>query len=109
MINRGVIILRPAQPFLDWAASLGCDDVLPNMDGEQTVYLIPEWGDDREKERVLQRVFAVLFEQELFSWHTDESAWPKVRGLREFKGWFHVEMHSLVVDLVDGEIYDDDV
>lgn len=108
MINRGAIILRPAQPFLDWAASLDDSGLLPNVEGERTVYLVPEWEDDNSQERVLKKVFAELFERELSGWHTDDSAWPKVRGLREFRKWFHIEMHSLIEDLCPGSIFDDE-
>ncbi|MCK7595597.1 hypothetical protein [Pseudomarimonas salicorniae] len=99
MVNRGAIILRPAQPYLDWAASLGGGGPLPSADGEQAVYLVDEWENDRSQQRILQRCFAELFEQELGAWCTDESLWPKKRDLATFKKWFRVEMHSLVVDV----------
>ena len=104
-----MVLLRPAAPFLEWAKSLDDSGLVPNPEGERTVYLVPEWDDDAGKERVLKAVYAELFEQELFAWHTDESDWPKKRGLREFKQWFGIEMHSLVVDVCDGRLYDDDV
>lgn len=34
MINRGVLIVRPKQPFLDWAAGLDDSGVLPDVEGE---------------------------------------------------------------------------
>ena len=108
MINRSAIILRPAQPFLDWAASVDDSGIIPDVEGEQAVYLVPEWEDDKGRERVLKRVFAELFERELFGWHSDESKWPKVRGLREFRKWFRIEMHSLIEDVCVGGIYDDE-
>ncbi len=108
MINRGAMILRPAKPFLEWAATLDDSGIVPDVEGEQTVYLVPEWEDDKGQERVLKRVFAELFERELGGWHTDESKWPRVRGLREFRKWFHIEMHSLIEDLCTGGIYDDE-
>ena len=108
MINRGAIILRPAQPFLEWAAGLDDSNILPDAAGEQTVYLVPEWDDDKGQERVLKRVYRELFERELFGWHTDESRWPRVRGLREFRKWFRIEMHSLIEDLCMDGIFDDE-
>lgn len=99
MINRGAIILRPAQPFIDWAAGLDDSGLVPSAEGEQHAYLVPEWEDDREQERVLKKVFAELFERELFGWHMVEEDWPRDRSLREFLRWFHIEMHSLVIDV----------
>ena len=108
MLNRCVLIVRPRQPFLDWAAQLDDSGLLPDAKGEQTVYLVPEFDDDGGAARVLKRVFAEVFERELFGWHTDESAWPPKRTLAMFRDWFDVELHSVVEDLCDIELVDDE-
>jgi hypothetical protein len=41
-------------------------------------------------------------------WHTDEAAWPEGRDLAKFKAWFVIELHSVVEDLCDYEIVDED-
>lgn len=82
--------------------------LLPDAKGEQTVYLVPEFDDDGGAARVLKRVFAEVFERELFGWHTDESAWPPKRTLAMFRDWFDVELHSVVEDLCDIELVDDE-
>src|SRR5438552_13898383 len=46
MLNRGVVIVRPKQPYLDWAAGLDDSGIVPDPNGEQTVYLIPSYADD---------------------------------------------------------------
>jgi hypothetical protein len=61
MLNRAALIVRPAKPFMDWAKSLDDSDVLPDVDGEQTVYLIPEFDDDEEAESVLRRAYGAVF------------------------------------------------
>ncbi|WP_284620823.1 hypothetical protein, partial [Aquabacterium humicola] len=109
MLNRAVLIVRPARPFLDWAASLDDSGLLPSADGEQTVYLVPEYESEAEQRQVLQEVFAEVFERELFGWHTDESAWPERRTLAMFRKWFVIEMHSTVEDLCASPIEDDDL
>src|SRR5712691_8078877 len=48
MLNRGVVIVRPKQPYLDWAAGLDDSGIVPDPNDEQTVYLIPSYGDDEE-------------------------------------------------------------
>ena len=108
MLNRAVLIVRPKQPFLDWAAQLDDSGVVPDAEGEQTAYLVPGFDDDDEAKRVLKRVFAEVFERELFGWHTDESAWPSNRNFALFRKWFAVELHSVVEDLCDFEIIDDE-
>jgi hypothetical protein len=108
MINRAVLIVRPRQPFLDWAAQLDASGLVPDATGEQTAYLVPEFEDDAGAQRMLKRIFAEVFERELFGWNTDESAWPKVRTFAVFQRWFQVELHSVTEDPCDYEIVDDE-
>lgn len=108
MVNRSALVVRPKQPFLDWAAQLDSFVVLPDTHGEQSVYLLPMWDTGREAEKILKKVYATVFELELFDWHTNKSDWPKKRNLETFREWFHVEMHSFVQDLCRGPIFDDE-
>ena len=64
MLNRGVIIVRPAQPFLDWASKLDDSGLVPGTAGERTVYLVPDFEDDDEAAQILELVFAEIFERE---------------------------------------------
>ena len=108
MLNRGVLIVRPKQPYLDWATGLDDSGLVPDPDDEQTVYLIPEFEDDDEAWEILGDIYAEVFELELDDWHTDESAWPPNRTFAMFKEWFDIEFHSVVEDLVGEEIVDDE-
>jgi len=108
MLNRAVLIVRPEKPFLDWAAQLDDSGVLPDVEGERTAYLVPEFEDDADAERVLRLVFAEVFERELFGWHTDESAWPPHRTMAMFRKWFRIELHSVVEDLCGYDLTDDE-
>ena len=107
MLNRSVLIVRPRQPFIDWAAGLEGDAALPTVEDEQTVYLIPAYEDEDEAEAVLEAVWEDVFEKELWSWHTAEAGWPKQRTLDLFKQWFDIERHSVVEDVCGDEIVDD--
>jgi hypothetical protein len=53
MINRGVVIVRPKQPYLDWAAGLDDSGVVPDPNEEQTVYLLPSYDDEAEAWEIL--------------------------------------------------------
>ena len=108
MINRAVLIVRPKQPFLDWAAGLDDSGMIPNVEGEQTVYLIPDFDTDAEARAILEEVCAEVFANELWGWHTDETAWPTNRDLKTFEEWFSIEMHTVVEDLCDYELIDED-
>ena len=108
MINRGSVIVRPKQPYLDWAAQLDDSGIVPDREDERTIYLIPEYDDDVEAMGVLGKCFDIIFEEELGGWHTNESAWPKNRNFAMFRKWFSFEFHSVVEDLCGYEIVDDD-
>lgn len=108
MLNRAVLIVRPARPFLDWAAALDDSGLLPDPAGEQTVYLVPAYDDDAERERLLRRIYATIFARELWGWHTREEDWPQRRTLAMFRKWFTIEMHSEVEDLCSDPIEDSD-
>ena len=108
MINRAVLVVRPAEPFIKWASELDNCGVVPSPIGEQTVYLIPSYEKAEEADRILKKIYSEVFERELFAWHTDEQAWPRKRTLKMFKKWFSIEMHSVVEDLCGYEIYNDD-
>ena len=81
---------------------------MPDPNDEQTVYLIPSYGDEEEAWEILERAHPAIFENELYGWHTDEAAWPEGRDLAKFKAWFVIELHSVVEDLCDYEIVDED-
>jgi len=101
-VNRSLIVVKPKQPFLDWALSLehfpeGLE--LKQLRDDSTAYLIPEYELLEERMEILEWCAGFVFDEELRSWYTDESLWPAVRDLEIFLEWFDVEFHSLVFDL----------
>jgi len=108
MLNRSVLIVRPAEPFIKWLSGLGNPNLVPSTFDEETVYLIPEYEDAKAANRILKTVWSEVFERELYEWHTDLRAWPKKRTFKMFKLWFVIEFHSVVEDLCASELYDDE-
>lgn len=108
MINRTALIIRPKEPYLQWTRSLSGDGIEPDPSGEQTVYLLPEFEDDAGFERILKKVWQELFERELEGWYLDESRWPQNRTFAMFKKWFSIEYHTVIEDLCDFPIEDDE-
>ena len=101
-INRSLIVVMPKQPFLDWLLSVDPDHQLDleEISDDPTAYLIPECGTDEEREQIIDWCADFLFEQELWSWYTDEDLWPVRRDAQTFREWFEVKFHSLVFDVV---------
>ena len=102
-VNRGVLIIKPKQPFVDWANSLDDDEpraVIGNLRKDCTAYLIPDLMNEDEVLADLELNFELLFEHELEGWCIDQTTWPADRSFEMFQEWFDVEWHSVVFDLV---------
>ena len=108
MLNRGVVMVKPKQPYLDWALGLDDSGLVPDTDEDRNVYLIQSFESDEEAWEILETVYDSIFENELWGWHTDPAGWPQNRTLEMFRAWFDVELHSMVEDLCDDTFVDDD-
>jgi hypothetical protein len=103
-LNRVALIVRPKQPYIDWANGLeegGPKLILDSPEQEYTIYLVEESSLDLDPRPALRRHYSAIFDQELAGWHRDPSVWPRQRNLNTFMEWFDVEMHSMVVDLAE--------
>lgn len=105
-VNRAALVVRPAKPFLDWAASL--DEEAPeqakDLAKQISVYLVGEDPNEREETAPLENYWRHIFEEQLAGWSQDENDWPETLSLAMFKEWFEVTGESVVVDLVSGPI-----
>ncbi len=111
IINRGLVVVKPKQPFLDWLRRLPApvtDVVLDSLRTDCNAYLLPEWEQPKELDRALARYSATIFEEELRAWHTEEERWPE-RTAAIFREWFDVEPISVVINLVLERLIDDDL
>lgn len=113
MVNRAAVILKYREPFIRWIneADPYHEDpeiTIEDANEEGTVYLIAT--DDAENfDDWLNLNYKDLFESELEDWYTDESLWPKKLSKKMFDEWFYVECHSVLIDTVGDEIYDDEM
>lgn len=98
------------KPFLEWLLSLpDYDEITLGEVNEETItYLLPVYENDTEKEALLGQHFDLLFEEELTGWWLAKDNWPKSRSLELFNRWFDVSFHSVVVDLEDAPLLDEE-
>lgn len=108
MLNRSVLIITPAEPYLTWAKAQSSFELTGPIELWTNVYLIPEFDTDEDPEVALREVFPVIFARMLCDWTSDERVWPENRTLDLFKLWFRFEMHTMVEDVCDYEIEDDE-
>ena len=109
VVNRGALVLRATQAFVEWANSCGEGPklALEELDeDEHTVYLVPEV--EHRPDAWLRQHFRILFEYELASWCTDAACWPEDRSFEAFQRYFTTQFHSMVVDLGEEPITSDD-
>ncbi len=99
-LNRAALVVRPKQPYIDWANAF--DDGGPQYDPDLhqvKIFLIDEAEDTRDIKKVVRRLRPAIFEEELNSWMRDPDVWPPQRTLKVFLDWFQVEACELVLDL----------
>lgn len=99
-VNRSVILVIPKQEFWDWEKN-----VFPDLESiqdsilEYNSYLINSSGYFKSIKHELKNHWEWIFENELFSICTDETAWPKKRTWNLFEKWFDIKFSTLVFDL----------
>ncbi|MEO0348595.1 MAG: hypothetical protein AAF282_00940 [Cyanobacteria bacterium P01_A01_bin.15] len=107
MINRDAVIVRPKQPYINWASQLDNSNVTPDQNDEPTIYLIPEYTDNSSAWTILEQIYNSIFDAELQAWHTETSDWPANRTFEMFRDWFDVVFISEILDLGSAPILDD--
>ena len=107
IVNRSAFIVRPREPYMQWAASLepGPDKVSETLSDHVSVYLAPQDETGEKETPPLEDYFGEIFEEELEAWCLDESQWPQLRDFKTFQKWFEVSGQSLITDLGDEPIY----
>ncbi|MFC2105826.1 hypothetical protein ACFLS0_03660 [Candidatus Bipolaricaulota bacterium] len=110
MLNRCVVTVNAREPFLRWLQSLSDTESvsLDEINSETTAYLLPDYGDNDERQLLLAQFYDLIFENELAGWWTEEGDWPEKRDLVMFTRWFSVEFHSIAIDLVDDVLRDEE-
>ena len=100
-VNRGALVVRLRQPYLDWAKSIdeGALKEAEGIENHVSVYLVEDPELLNEEEPDLETCYGQIFRQELAGWSLDESQWPRGRDLKTFRAWFDIEAQSIVVDL----------
>jgi hypothetical protein len=106
LVNRSVVIVRPKQPLVDWVNET--PEVKPrkkltldNMRASRTVLLVPQDTTLAQAREYVDSLKPYLFEMQLNLWYRDPRTWPRERSNAPFDEWFDLELHTLVVDLVD--------
>lgn len=107
LINRGVVVIKPKEPFLEWVnreVDLSSPVTMKDLQKDCTVMLVPDLYSLEDMLDYLSPLRPLLFEGELESWSRDPATWPGDRTAEAFEAWFELEAHSGVWDAVDGPV-----
>lgn len=109
LINRYAVVVRPAQPMIDWVRQVDIDMGNEPLADEAirsntNVYLIPEFEPPADAEKYLRKRVKGIFEEELAGWYTVPDLWPKQRGWKTFCKWMEWDVHEMVWDMEAGAI-----
>ena len=110
-LNRTVVLLGPKQPFLDWLNDVDPEEeALTEEDirDDNEVFLIPQFNDNSDSEKWVEKRWSFLFEHMLMGWIEDEAMWPQNRSLAMFREWFEIELHTMAWDLSDEQLFVED-
>ena len=111
-ITRSALVVKPAQPFLDWLHRVDPTSTQLTLDDlrlEPTIYLLPEWDTEDEALQLLAEVSNEIFEEQLNGWYRVPPVWPAARDLKTFLLWFDCSFHSMGVDVSDEHLRSEDV
>ncbi|ULJ61018.1 hypothetical protein [Wielerella bovis] len=106
-VDRSAVVLKPTQVFLDWLNST--DDDMPDLTLAQlrsncSVFLLPAFDEPEQAVAYFDERYEEIFVAELASWVGDASQYPKDLSLENFWQFFELEVHDMVLDLVDEEL-----
>lgn len=108
-LNRGMIMLRYKQPYIDWVKTAGPDPVeltLDELKDDGEIFLVPNYESrknpvDGHEDAIkwVEKRWRMFFEHVLADWIIDENEWPKKRTLKMFREWFDIEYRSMIWDM----------
>jgi hypothetical protein len=107
LINRGVVVIKPKEPFLDWVnrdPTLSSPVTMEALRRDCTAVLVPDLGSLEAALDYVEPLKPRLFEMELEAWDRDPANWPEERTSARFDAWFEPEVHSMVWDAVDAPV-----
>ena len=99
VVNRCAVAVAPRRPMLDWSRPFMTREDMESLGDEQSLYLLPIWDDEGERQQRLEERWSAIFEAELDLWCRDRQLWPAPRDFAMFQDWFELRFFPLVEDL----------
>ena len=104
-IPRGLIVLHPTKPFVDWVnftSQVAPRISLKDMGHDAKAILIPEFDSEKEAEDFVRLHATEILEHTLKDWCQDRALWPPTLDHALLTRWFSISFHCMVFDMVAG-------
>ena len=106
-INRAALIVRPKQPYVDWANSM--DDGGPKADlgklrEEPSIYLVEDIDFLEDFTHLIDDYWKRIFQEQLNGWMRDQESWPDDLTREMFLEWFDCELATMIWDMLKARI-----
>jgi hypothetical protein len=114
VVNRTAVTITGAQPYIDWMRQTDADFnkgavTVARAKAYGSAFLLPEFDLEEDLQEWVEDNASWLFEFQLSAWTDDEASWPATRDLATFRAWFHIDIHSVVVDVGDDDIEGEEI
>ena len=107
VVNRSLLIVRPRQPYVDWANSV--DDDGPPADltflrEQPHAYLVEDIELLDEFAQLIDVYWEPIFHEQLDGWMRDPDLWPEELTREMFLKWFDCELSTMIWDMLKTKI-----
>jgi hypothetical protein len=109
MINRAAVTILAKQPFIDWINSTNVSPdalkfTIDMVNDEPQIFLVKNYEDLNQQKMYITKLKPMFFEVMLDGYYQDETAWPEERSEKVFDNWFDLITHSMILDVEDHAI-----
>jgi len=108
-VNRSLLIIKAKEPFREWVATMpGKSKItIRDLNTACKAYLIPEFGENWQKDAILDELHEDIFVEQLFQYCIDDFKWPQNRTFALFNRWFEPEFYPVVADTAGSDVNSD--
>jgi hypothetical protein len=106
-INRAALIVRPKQPYVDWANSVDDDGprvILQEVRNDPSIYLVETIDFQEDLDLLVDDTWEWIFREQLNGWMRDADLWPEGLTREMFLEWFDCEVSTMIWDMLKSKI-----
>jgi hypothetical protein len=106
-INRAALIVRPRQPYVDWANSVDDDGpraILQELRTDPSIYLVESIDSLEDLDLLVEDNWEWIFREQLNGWMRDPEFWPAELTREMFLEWFECELSTMIWDMLKTRI-----